>query len=346
MNSRPTMKDVAAHAGVSLSTVSYVLNESGPVSPARKARVLNSVRALNYTPNESARSLKSSSSKTIALVIPQLTNQFFALLAQGVERVASANGLLVVLCSPETTEEAESQNIRLLKSQRVDGFIYLSAFGTSLNSIVKLASHGPMVLVDEKIPGLDLPSVVSDSRRGAREIASYVIEQGHERIGIIGGPEALWTAQQRLAGYREALASAGHDLDNIPYLAGDYSQESGVKLAEQLLKVDKKERPTALLCANDLMAIGAIEYCKGAGIKVPEDVSVAGFDDLPVASLLSPRLTTVRQPAVELGQRAANILLELLGKNPVTQKDEQFPTTLEIRDSVAKLPRKKSSRSK
>lgn len=335
---RPTMKDVAAHAGVALSTVSYVFNNNGPVSEERRTRVLNSVRALNFTPNESARSLKSNSSKTIALVIPQLTNQFFALLAQGVERVASDNGLLVVFCIPETTEDAESHNVALLQSKRVDGFIYLSAFGTSLNTIVELASHGPMVLVDEKIPGLDLPSVVSDGRRGAREIASYVIGQGHKRIAIIGGPESLWTAQQRLAGYREALAKAGHNLDDTPYLAGDYSQEAGTNLASKLLQGSAVNRPTALLCANDLMAIGAIEYCKSAGIRVPEDVSIAGFDDLPFASLLTPRLTTVRQPALEMGQRAANILLELLGKSPATRRDEQFPTTLEIRDSVAEAP--------
>lgn len=331
----PTMKDVAQHAGVSISTVSYVLNDSGPVAPDRRARVLDAVRVLKYTPNESARSLKRRSSCTIGLVVPDLANQFFALVAQGVERAASARDMLVVLCAPEAAAVAESVNARLLRSQRLDGVIYLSGAATSPSSLLELTRVGPVVLVDEQIHGFDLPAVVADGRRGAREIARHVLEQGHRRVAIIGGPAALWTAQQRLAGYREALAAAGHDPDEVPVLVGDYHQPSGFELAARALDVAGPQRPTALLCANDLMAVGALEYCKSVGIRVPEEVSIVGFDDLPFAQLLTPGLTTVRQPAEDMGRQAATLLLDLLENKTDGCDNGVLPVSLQIRNSVA-----------
>ncbi|MDP9427797.1 MAG: LacI family transcriptional regulator, partial [Actinomycetota bacterium] len=324
------MKDVAEHAGVSISTVSYVLNDSGPVAAERRARVLDAVRVLNYTPNESARNLKRRSASTVGLVVPDLSNPFFALLAEGVERAASARGVLVVLCAPEATGETESLNGRLLRSQRLDGIIYLSGAATSPASLLELTRLGPVVLVDEQLPGFDLPSIVSDNRRGARELARHVLDQGHERVAVIGGPKELWTAEQRLAGYREAFAAAGRDPDAVPVLVGDYHLSSGSELAARALAGSAQERPTALLCANDLMAIGALEYCKLIGARVPEDLSVAGFDDLPFASLLTPRLTTVRQPAHEMGQCAANLLFDLLEGKEDAQPGQPFPVTVQV----------------
>ncbi len=329
------MKDVAKHADVSVSTVSYVLNNSGPVGASRRARVIEAVRALDYTPNESARNLKRRSASTIGLVVPDLANQFFALVTEGVERAAAERDVLVVLCAPEATERPISHHAKLLRSQRLDGVVYLSGIGTSPSLILELAQSGPVVLVDERISGFDLPAVVSDGRLGAREVASYVLGKGHKRLAIIGGPEALWTAEQRLAGYREAIAAAGLDREAVPELVGDYRMESGFSLAQQALSVPPKQRPTALLCANDLMAIGALEYCKSAGIRVPEDVSIAGFDDVPIASLLTPRLTTVSQPAREMGYQAATVLFEMLGEENNQPAHEPFPVTLQIRDSVA-----------
>jgi DNA-binding LacI/PurR family transcriptional regulator len=255
--------------------------------------------------------------------------------AEGVERAAAARDVLVVLCAPEATDQPETHHARLLRSQRLDGVIYLSGTGKSPSSLIQLARLGPVVLVDERIPGFDVPSVVSDGRRGARDVAAHVLEQGHERLAIIGGPTALWTAEQRLAGYREAIAASGFDPDDTPVVVGDYRQGSGADLAAQVLAGPKSKRPTALLCANDLMAIGALEYSRSVGIRVPEDLSIVGFDDLPIAALLSPRLTTVRQPAREMGQRAAELLFGLLGDSAEGQPQELLPTTLQIRESVA-----------
>lgn len=342
----PTMKDVARHAGVSVSTVSYVLNNSGPVAPERRARVMDAVQVLNYAPNEAARGLKRRSAPTIGLVIPELSNPYFAMIAEGVERTASANDALVVFCAPEATGEAESFNGRLLRSQRLSGIIYLSGASTSSPSLLSLTPLGPIVLVDEQLPGFDLPAVVSDNRRGARELAKHVIDMGHRRIAVIGGPAALWTSQQRLAGYREAFAAAGMDPDEVPVVEGNYHQSSGHALAEQLLDVPLDRRPTALLCANDLMAIGAMEYARSAKIELPDELSIAGFDDVPFATALTPRLTTVRQPAHDLGCRAAELLFHLLdAKNsdapaaaPGTTPPAPLPVELCIRESVAPAP--------
>ena len=338
MKRRPTMKDVARHAGVSVSTVSYVLNDSGPVAPERRARVLDAVRVLDYTPNESARSLKRRSASTIGLVVPDLANQFFALVAEGVEKAAAERDVLVVLCAPEATGQPESHHARLLRSQRVDGVIFLSGSEASPASLLELDRLGAVVLVDERISGFDLPAVTSDNRRGAREIAAHVVEQGHRRLAIISGPSALWTTEQRLAGYREAIAAGGQDPDAVPVYIGDYRLDSGRELAERALSGPAGERPTALLCANDLMAIGALEHCKAVGLRVPQDVSIVGFDDLPVAALLTPRLTTVRQPARDMGYRAAELLFELLAGTVEEVDGGTFPTEVEIRESVGPPP--------
>ena len=330
---RPTMKDVAKRAGVSLSTVSYVLNDSGPVAADRRARVLEAVRALGYLPNESARNLKRRSVATIGLVVPDLVNQYFAMIAEGVEQAASEKDVLVVFCTPEATGEGESWNSRLLRSQRLDGLIYLSGANTRMEALVELTHVGPVVLVDEKLPGFSLPCVVSQNRQGAREIAAHLTALGHERLAILGGPPELWTAEQRLSGYREAIAAAGLDPDAVPLLTGDYQMASGEQLAAKVLDLPAAERPTALICANDQMAIGALSYCRRAGLRVPEDVSVVGFDDLPIASLLTPSLTTVRQPARALGMEAVKLLLSLVdGAEPVSPPPS--PVMLKIREST------------
>ncbi|MFN8218025.1 MAG: LacI family DNA-binding transcriptional regulator [Solirubrobacterales bacterium] len=332
------MKDVAEHAGVSLSTVSYVVNDSGPVAEDRRSRVLDAIRVLNYTPNESARSLKRRSASTIGLIVPDLANQYFALVAEGVERAASERDVLVVLCVPQATGKSDEFYARLLRSQRLDGVVYLSATGTLPTLMLELSRSGAVVLVDEQMPGFELPAIVADNRRGARELAQHVLEQGHDRLAVIGGPSPLWSAGQRLAGYREALAAARKNPDEIPLFEGDYRQQAGHELAARALAPPPGERPTALLCANDLMAIGALEYCKSAGIRVPDDVSIVGFDDVPVASLVTPRLTTTRQPAHHLGAAAASLLFDLISDDAEAVIPSPFPTTLMVRESVAPPP--------
>jgi DNA-binding LacI/PurR family transcriptional regulator len=331
-----TIRDVARRAGVSVSTVSYVMNGTGPVAADTRSRVLAAIREVGFEPNQAARSLKRGRAAAIGLIVPDLRNEFFAMVAEGVQDVAFSRDVLVVLCSSNADVERETSSARLLRRRRVDGVVYLSGTGVSPGALFELAERGPVVFVDELIAGLEVPFVGSDNRRGARAVAEHVLGRGHRRLAVIGGPPALWTAEQRLAGYREAMAGAGLDPDSIRVEPGDYRLESGYRLSRALLEVPADRRPTALLCANDLMAMGALQHCRKAGIRVPEEVSVAGFDDIPVAPLLSPPLTTVRQPAREMGQRAAELLLGLLSGPAVARLDRPLlPVELRIRESVA-----------
>lgn len=330
---RPTIKDVAQHAGVSVSTVSYVINDSGPVAADKRARVLTAVRELGYAPNQSARSLKRRRVSSIGLIVPDLRNQFFALVAEGVVDAAQQHDVTVVLCSTDASAEREAYYATLLRTQRLDGVIYLSGTGVSPGALAELAALRSVVFVDERLLGLDVPFVGSHNRRGAREVADHVLAAGHERLAFVTGPPALWTSEQRLAGYREAVAAAGRNPDAVPVVVGDYRQPSGYAAAERLLSAP--EPPTAILCANDLMAIGVMEYCGAHGLSVPADVSVTGFDDVPLAALLSTPLTTVRQPAREMGAHAAELLLAHVAGAPPEEPTELLPTALQARASVA-----------
>ncbi len=257
------------------------------------------------------------------------------MIAEGVHQAASAHDVLVVLVVPGSAEQSEEEQTRLLRSQRVDGVVYLSSTGSMPAASYELAplrTGGPRRRADP--PGVDLPAVVSDSRKGAREVAQHVIDNGHRRIAVIGGPESLWTAQQRLAGYREAFAGAGIDPDSVPVLVGDYRQDAGYELASRALAADIE--PTALICANDLMAVGAMEYCRNSGRRMPNDVSIVGFDDLPLSSLLTPRLTSVRQPAHDMGYRATTVLFDLI-ENRTPAPMSLLPTTVQVRSSVCDI---------
>lgn len=338
---RPTMKDVARHANVSLSTVSYVLNDSGPVGHARRSRVLDAVRVLGYTPNESARRLRTKSAATVGLMLPDLRNQFFALVAEGVEAAAANQDALVVLCAPEAVGKTPEHYVRLLRSQSLDGLVYLpSGDGMTLNTALALAEAGPVVMVDELIRGFDVPSVVADSRDGARQIAEHVFSQGHRRVAIVEGPASLWTSEQRLSGYREAMARFGIAPSEALYFAGNHQEESGIRAAAELLTLPKSERPTAFICVNDLMALGIYRYCRDAGLRIPADVSVVGFDDISAASLVAPALSTVRQPAREMGYMAAEQLFHIIdsGDGPEEQRMVTLPTEVVLRESVAPPP--------
>ncbi|RHW29139.1 LacI family transcriptional regulator [Nocardioides immobilis] len=330
------MKDVARQAGVSLSTVSYVVNDSGPVAGARRARVLDAVRLLGYTPNESARRLRNKSTATIGLIVPDLSNQFFALVAEGVEQAAAEQEALVVLCAPEAIDRPTQYYARLLRSQRLDGLIYLpGGEGMTLSLALELAEAGPVVMVDERIRGFEVPSVVADSRGGARAAAEHVLALGHTRVAIIGGPEALWTSEQRMFGFQEALAGYKVPLHSVTVRVGDHRIDSGASIASELLQGPASARPTAFICANDLMALGVLKHCRALGLAVPGDVSIVGFDDIPIAELVTPGLTTVSQPARTMGQLAADTLFRLLDGGECADVSSPLPTTLVVRDSVA-----------
>lgn len=330
---RTTIKDVAARAGASVGTVSAVINRGDSVAEHTRQRVLKAIQELSYKPNNTARSLRHPRVSSIGLILPDLQNAFFSSVAEGVQLTAEENDVLLVLCITWARAEREQYYAQTLQTARLDGVIYLSGSGIPSPNLLHLAKSRQILFVDESLPGVDIPFISAENRSGARAVAAHVLAQGHKCVAIIGGPPRLWTSEQRLSGYREALASAGLDPDRAPMLAGSYDEESGYRLARELLG-NARRRITALLCANDLMAIGAMKYCREAGLRVPADVSIAGFDDIPASSLIDPPLTTVAQPGRDMGRAAAQLLLHQI-KGAARPSVTDFPTTLCLRSSVA-----------
>lgn len=343
-NSRPTIRDVAREAGVSIGTVSAVINQRSNVAEDTKRHVMRLIAELGFEPNNAARSLKRGRISSIGLVVPDLGNPFFASVAEGVQRGIGDNDILPMLCITWSKTEREEYFARILRTQRLDGVIYLSGSGLPSPSLLELAKAGLVVFVDEILPGLDVPFVGSNNLAGARAIARHVLDCGHRKVAIIGGPPRLWTSEQRLAGFRESLASAGLDPDAAPYVAGDYTERSGYVAATRLLTGDRAQRPTAILCANDLMAIGVMRFCRESGIAIPAEVSVTGFDDIASTEFLQPSLSTVAQPGQEMGRAAAEALLHRMGVRADPPLVTQFPTSVRIRQSVARLSERSAAK--
>jgi DNA-binding LacI/PurR family transcriptional regulator len=335
---RPTIRDVARTANVGISTVSSFLNSTRPVSAATRTRITRAIEDLGYEPNSMARNLRRRRAGAIGLVVPDVMNPFFMLVASGIEEVISSDDFCFVLCPTNFEAEREAGYVRLLRRQQLDGVIILSGTAVSSPALLELAERAPVVLVDELVAGIDAPFVAADNRQGARSLAEYVLGLGHRRVAIVAGPRGLWTAEQRLSGYREALAA--HDLDpDVPVAHGDYRLNSGYVAAHTLLAGPPEQRPTALIASNDLMALGCARFCADNNLTVGVDVSIAGFDDIPLAELVTPGLTTVRQPSREIGRSAARFMLDRVnngarGTEPGSERIE-LPTTLVTRGSVA-----------
>ncbi|WP_413737334.1 LacI family DNA-binding transcriptional regulator [Sodalis sp. RH21] len=335
---RPTIRDVARLAKVSIGTVSAVINNSDrPVAADTRDHVLRCIAELNFEPNNAARSLKHQRISSIGFIVPDLGNAFFVDVAQGIQSVLDHVDCLLVLCMTWSDTQREEYYAQVLRTQRLNGVIYLSGTGLPSPSLISLATKGSVVFVDECLPGIDVPFVSSQNLIGARSLAQYVLGQGHRRLAIVSGPRGLWTSEQRQAGFREAFAGAGLIPDDVPVMRGDYTEQSGRRAADEILALPAAQRPTAVLCANDLMAIGFIRRSRELGLAVPERISVTGFDDIPEARLLSPELTTVRQPGYEMGRAAATLLLERIGALADGPDQRDFATELCIRHSVSRL---------
>jgi LacI family transcriptional regulator len=331
---RLTIREVAKAAEVSIGTVSAVINGLDSVTEKTRQRVQQCIAELGFEPNTAARSLKRQRSSSIGLVMPDLQNPFFASIAEGAHRIARQNDVFMMLGTTESEGRWEEYYSQSLRARRLDGMILLSGSGKPNVGLVKLADSGSVIFVDESIPGLDAPFISATNRKGARQVAQEMIRFGHRRIAIVAGPAWLWTGQQRLAGYREALAADGRDPDETPMVHGDYSEASGYQATATLLAGPKRKRPTGIIYANDLMAIGGAKYLAEQKLRIPEDISIVGFDDIVPAQYFSPPLTTVAQPGYAMGEAAAQLLLHKVGliEAPATIS---FPTELKVRSSVA-----------
>lgn len=300
-----TIKDVAALAGVSFTTVSHVLNNTRPVSGEARARVEQAILKLNYVLSAVARSLKGQSTTSIGLVVPNSTNPYFAEVARGIEEYCAQRGYCVFFCNSEDDPAKQRAYLRVLQEKRVDGLIVASAGDDAVLAATLADSPAPLVLVDRQVEGLAADLVQIDHERGAYLATRYLLELGHARIACISGPVERPISGMRVHGYMRALAERGIKPGAI--VQAEYSCVGGYDAARELFD---GERPSAIFAANDLLAIGALRAAAERGLRVPEACSIIGFDDIEWSRYTYPSLSTVGHSIGELGQTAARMLIE------------------------------------
>lgn len=312
-----TIYDVAREAGVSTATVSKALSNTPYVSEETRAKVLAVVERMNYVPSLAARGLTKAHTYIIGLVIPYVSDYLFSdphLLEfiRGVEQEANARDYNLLLSTAKTPTEADSAYQRLLRTQYVDGAV-LVAVRRGQPASAGLEKMGyPCVALGYRSPYGQQNSVHVDDRQGALQAVHHLLDLGHRCIGVISGPPPLTAVEERLAGYQRALAEQGIEYDDAWVVQGDFTPDSGFQAAAILL--ERCPQLTAIFSINDRMAMGAIQRLRAGGFSVPNDISVVGFDDIPSAAHFDPPLTTVRQPALEMGRIAARKLFQLIDK--------------------------------
>ncbi|HZZ49433.1 MAG TPA: LacI family DNA-binding transcriptional regulator [Pseudonocardia sp.] len=306
-----TINDVAALAGVSVATVSRALNGKATVAPELVARVQAAATELRYHPNGLARSLRSQQTAVLALIISDVANPFFTSVARGVEDVALAAGYSLVLCNSDENVDKENRYLSVAIEERVAGVV-LSPTGAGANIEVLRARSTPVVAIDRPLPGVD--QVLVNSRAAAAEATRHLLSSGYQQIGCVTGPAGLWTADDRLAGYHDALAEAGVAASPKWERRAPYQSEGGRVATAELLA--ENERLDALLVGNSSQAAGALEAIRAAGRRPGCDLGVVAFDDSPWATLVDPPLSVVAQPAYELGAMAAELLLQRIRTTP------------------------------
>ena len=328
-SARPTIRDVAVAAGVSLGTASRALNGHKNVSPGNVERVRMAVSQLGFQLNAHARSLRSAHSGTIGVLVSDIRNPFFAEIARAAEMVALENGYVTLLANADESVEQQDTYLRGMVSHRIDGLL-AAPQGDGTGSLKEIVASGlPVVFVDRTIDGLDVPSVTSDSRPGLREALAHLRSLGHNRIGFIAGPQATSTGRERLVVFLSEAREAGIPQPSELVARGDFQSRSGEVGAHLLMSLANP--PTALIAADSLMGVGALVALKALGLRVGRDVSVIAFDDLPYASLFDPGLTVIDQDAEAMGRLAGEGLMAVIGgERPASVV---LPTRLVVRGS-------------
>jgi LacI family transcriptional regulator len=326
-----TIRDVAQLAGVSITTVSHVLNGTRPVSADGMARVLQAVQELGYQPNAVARSLRMSETRMFGMIVPDNSNPYFAEVARSIEDAAFELGYSVILCNSDEDPAKEQAYLNLLIEKRVDGIAFV-ATGASENTLEPAHARGlPVVVVDREIEGSPWSSVLVHNSRGAREAVDHLARLGHRRIGCISGPRNLGPSSERVRGYREALRRNGLPVEPKSIVEGDFHAEGGYRTMNALL--EREPKLTAVFACNDMMAVGALRAMREHGRSVPDDIALVGFDDIALASYTQPALTTIAQPYQELGRRVAQLLAKGERGDPAEQERIRLEPRLVVRES-------------
>ena len=331
-----SIKDVARMAGVSVTTVSHVLNKTRSVHPDTQARVNAAVRTLGYVPSAVARSLKLNATHTIGMLVPNNSNPYFAELVRAVEDACFAAGYALLLCNTDDNADRQKVYLDVLAQKRVDGLIVASTSDDEVMSAHLAQTAIPMVLIDRAIAGLERPCVQTDHVQGGQLATQHLLGLGHQRIACIAGPEYLHSSEQRVDGWRQALLQVGMCPDLLAH--GDFTVNGGYLAMRTLLAAAPGARPTAVLACNDLMAMGALRAVHECSLRVPQDVAVVGYDDIELAGYTQPPLSTVAQPVNAMAHQALALLLQGM------QADKSAPVSSTTQLLVPALVTRSSSK--
>jgi LacI family transcriptional regulator len=328
-----TIKDVAALAGVSFTTVSHVLNDTRPVSADARRRVLAAVEEIGYLPSAVARSLRKSETKIVGVLVPNVNNPFFAELVVGVEECCRLAGYSVFLCNSDNDPKRQQQYMRTLLEKRIDGLLLSSAGDAeALARIFKLATV-PSVTVDRLVPGARADRVSVNNLDGAHKAVKHLLDLGHRNIACVSGPGEFEVTLERVDGWRRALQERGLVPDESLLVESDFSSAGGYEAVRQLLRA--RPEITAVFASNDMMALGALRAAAELGLRVPQQFSVVGFDDVELSGFVYPALTTVGCSIKELGREAARVLIDRIDNPGAPLKDVQLTPRLVVRESTA-----------
>lgn len=325
------IREVADYAGVSPATVSRVLNNYPYIRDEVRSSVLDAIKQLGYEPNRVAQRLRATNSLLIGIVVTDITNPFFNTILASVEDVFFKKGFSVLMSNTMGDPQKELAYLSILENEDVGGLI-IAPTSENVGEVAQLADAGlPIVVIDRRVTSGNVDMVLSDNVAGARSAIEHLIDLGHQRIGHIGGPLHLTSGRERYQGYREAMQDAGLVVDLEWVRFGDHKHESGYKYALELLAVDPPL--TALFIENNMMTLGALNAIHERHRRIPEDIAVVGFDDVPWSKSLNPPLTVVAQPMLEIGYRAASLLLERIEAPDLPSRVEVLPTNLIVRAS-------------
>ncbi|SCY89581.1 LacI family DNA-binding transcriptional regulator [Alkaliphilus peptidifermentans] len=303
------IKDVASQAGVSVATVSRVLNNSNSVKPETYEKVLQVIKEMQYKPNAIARSLKVKNTKTIGIMIPDISSYFFPEVVRGIEDVANMYDYNIILCNTDLNRDKEQKYLQVLTEKQVDGMIFMSNIITKELGAKLKSLQIPVVLVSTDYE--DLPAVTIDNHEASKRMIEYLIEKGHDRIGMITGKEDDPIAGiSRIEGYKKALQDRGREIDCSLIVAGDYRFNSGYQGGKKLLTLS--QRPTAIFAASDEMAFGVIKAAAELKLAIPTEIAIAGFDDIDMSQKIVPSLTTIAQPMYNMGAVGMRLLTKIL----------------------------------
>jgi LacI family transcriptional regulator len=324
------MSEVALRAGVSVTTVSHVLSGRRPVADSTKAKVLRVVRELDYRPDVMARGLRTRQSMTAALVVPDLTNPFYPMVVRGLEDVLVRSHYHAVVCSTDGRRQEELSFLRQMVARGVDGLV-VAAFELSREDLQEFADLR-LVLLGGRFDADVCDLVRSDDEGGLVAVVRHLHAKGHRRVAYVGGMPGAGPSDLRERGFRRAMAEVALPCDESLLMRGDFTRAAGREAARRLLSA--RVRPDAIVCANDLLAIGVLDIAREYGIDVPGDLAVTGFDDIEAASLVTPGLTTVLNPAREVGRACAELLLQRLAQTGGPFREVVLASSLIVRESA------------